>query len=81
MKKMMNTKILSVILFIILLVLAYNYFSSMPVEAENSSMNDDDSITYSIDQYVPLSDASYSFIKNESDFSFNMMDMQNMGQL
>ena len=78
---MMNTKMLSVILFIILLVVAYNYFSSMPVEADNTLMNDDDSITYSINQYDPLADASYSFITNNYDFSFNRMDMQNLGQL
>ena len=81
MKKMMNTKILSVILFIILLVVAYNYFSSMPVEADNTSMNDDDSITYSINTYDSVADASYSFMSNNYDFSFNKMEMQNLGNL
>ena len=88
---MMNTKILSVILFIILLVVAYNYFNSMPVEADNTSMNDDDSITYSINQYDPIADASYSFMNkydrlvdasysfiNNYDMSLNMMDMRQL---
>jgi hypothetical protein len=86
MKKMMNIKILSIILFVILIVFAYNYFSSMPVEADNTLMNDDDSITFSINQYDPLTDASFSFINNNydvsiNDFSFNTMDLQNMGIL
>jgi hypothetical protein len=79
MKKSMNTKIILFILIILLIILAYNYFSSLPVESDNTSMNDDDSITFSINQYKPTTDLNYSFIENTSDFSFNTVEIQSMG--
>jgi hypothetical protein len=81
MKKMMNTNIILFVLVIVLIVLAYNYFTSLPVEADNTSMNDDDSITFSINQYEPTTDLNYSFIQNTSDFSFNTVELQSMGQM
>ena len=75
----MNTKIILFILIILLIILAYNYFSSLPVESDNTSMNDDDSITFSINQYKPTTDLNYSFIENTSDFSFNTVEIQSMG--
>jgi hypothetical protein len=81
MKKMMNTNIILFVLVILLIILAYNYFSSLPVESDNTSMNDDDSITFSINQYEPTTDLNYSFIQNTSDFSFNTVELQSMGQM
>ena len=81
MKKMMNTNIILFVLVIVLIILAYNYFSSLPVESDNTSMNDDDSITFSINQYEPTTDLNYSFIQNTSDFSFNTVELQSMGQM
>jgi len=81
MKKMMNTNIILFVLVILLIILAYNYFSSLPVESDNTSMNDDDSITFSINQYKPTTDLNYSFIENTSDFSFNTVEIQSMGQM
>jgi hypothetical protein len=81
MKKMMNTNIILFVLVILLIILAYNYFSSLPVESDNTSMNDDDSITFSINQYEPTTDLNYSFIENTSDFSFNTVELQSMGQM
>jgi hypothetical protein len=81
MKKMMNNNIILFVLLIVLIVLAYNYFRSLPVEADNTKMNDDDSITFSINQYEPTTDLNYSFIQNTSDFSFNTVELQSMGQM
>ena len=78
---MMNNNIILFVLVIVLIILAYNYFSSLPVESDNTSMNDDDSITFSINQYEPTTDLNYSFIENTSDFSFNTVELQSMGQM
>ena len=77
----MNNNIILFVLLIVLIVLAYNYFRSLPVEADNTKMNDDDSITFSINQYEPTTDLNYSFIENTSDFSFNTVELQSMGQM
>jgi hypothetical protein len=71
MKKMMNFKLLFSILFVILVVVAINYFNSMPIEPDNTSMNNDDSITFSIDQYESPTNTNYMFIENKNDISFN----------
>lgn len=77
---MFNIKIISLILFIILSILAYNYFTSFPVEPDNTIMNDDDSIQYTLDQYEQPTNLKYSFTSNSNpDFSFNNVVLQNMG--
>lgn len=78
---MMNTKIILFVLLVVLVALAYKYFTSLPIEPENTSMNDDDSIYSSINQYEQTTDLNYSFINNQSDFSFNTVELQNMGQI
>ena len=74
----MNTKIILFVLLFVLVALAYKYFTSLPIEPENTSMNDDDSVFNSINKYDSPTDLNYSFINNQSDFSFNTVELQNM---
>jgi len=75
MKKMMNIRVLFSILFVILLIVAFNYFNSMPIEPDNTSMNNDDNITFSIDQYDSPTNTNYMFVENQNDFSFNSVNI------
>jgi regulatory protein YycI of two-component signal transduction system YycFG len=54
MKKWMNTTAIFLCLIIILLFLAYKYFNAMPIEAENTLMNNDDNLYLSIDNYEEI---------------------------
>ena len=79
MKKWMNP--IFFVLFVVLVLLGYKYFTSLTIEPDNTSMNNDDNITYSIDQYEPTGTLNYSFMNNQYDFSFNTVELQNMGNL
>ena len=81
MKKWMNTNIIFVFLIIILLFLAYKYFNSIPIEADNTNMNDDDNIYLSLDSYQDVN-KQYSFIDDNYDFDFsNNKFLKNIGNI
>lgn len=77
----MNTNIIFFVLFVVLVLLGYKYYTTLTIEPDNTSMNDDDNITYSIDQFEPTGKLNYSFMNNSVDFSFNNVQLQNMGNL